>query len=129
MEYFAALAMSLVLFGVAPVLAADVDGKWTGTVMTPMGDFPVAYEFKAEGAMLTGSTMGPDGGQIPIKNGKIDGNNISFQVSLDFGGMPLELYVQGSDLGQRDYDHRRLRGDAVRVHGQERLTDVEKWVK
>jgi hypothetical protein len=95
MKYFAAFGLALVLFGVAPVLAADVDGKWTGTVMTPMGDFPVAYEFKAEGTALTGSTTGPDGGQIPIKNGKIDGNSISFQVSLDFGGMPLELSYKG----------------------------------
>ena len=26
----------------APAFAADVDGKWTGTVSTPMGDLPVA---------------------------------------------------------------------------------------
>jgi hypothetical protein len=79
----------------APALAADVDGKWTGTLTTPMGDVPMAYEFKADGTTLTGTTLGPDGGQLPIKNGKVDGSNISFSVALDFGGMPLELSYKG----------------------------------
>jgi len=95
MKVIAAFTLGLILFAAAPALAHDVDGKWAGTVSTPMGDFPVAYEFKADGAKLTGSTMGPDGGQIPIKDGKVDGSNISFSVTLDFGGMPLELTYKG----------------------------------
>jgi hypothetical protein len=75
--------------------AADVDGKWTGTVSTPMGDLPVQYEFKADGAMLTGTTLGFDGGSVPIKNGKVDGNKISFTVTFDFGGMTLDLSYTG----------------------------------
>ena len=95
MKLIAALALGLVLFAAAPALAHDVDGKWAGTVNTPMGDFPVAYEFKSDGAKLTGSTTGPDGGQVPIKDGKIDGNTITFTVSFDFGGMPLDLSYKG----------------------------------
>jgi hypothetical protein len=60
-----------------------------------MGEIPVGFEFKADGTTLTGTTLGPDGGQIPIKNGKIDGSTISFLVSLDFGGMPLDLSYKG----------------------------------
>lgn len=88
------LVLGLVLLAV-PAFAADVDGKWAGTVSTPMGDLPVAYEFKADGATLTGTTLGIDGGQVAIKDGKVDGNNISFSVTLDFGGMPLELTYKG----------------------------------
>jgi hypothetical protein len=55
----------------------------------------VGFQFKSDGANLTGSTTGPDGMQVPIKNGKIDGNKISFLVSLDFGGMPLDLNYTG----------------------------------
>ena len=95
MKAIATLALGLVLLAATPALAHDVDGKWAGTVATPMGDFPVAYEFKAEGTMLTGSTLGPDGGQIPIKNGKVDGNTITFAVTLDFGGMTLDLSYKG----------------------------------
>jgi opacity protein-like surface antigen len=79
----------------APAFAADVDGKWTGTVSTPMGDLPVQYEFKADGATLTGTTLGFDGGSVPIKNGKVDGSKIAFTVTFDFGGMTLDLSYTG----------------------------------
>ena len=85
----------LVLLSAVPARAADVDGKWAGSLSTPNGDVAVGFDFKSDGAMLTGSTTGPDGSAIPIKNGKIDGNKISFLVSLDFGGMPFELSYNG----------------------------------
>jgi len=89
-----AIVVGLLLLA-APAFAADVDGKWSGTVSTPMGDIPVAYEFKAEGATLTGTTLGIDGGNVPLKDGKVDGNNISFNVTLDFGGMAIDLSYKG----------------------------------
>ena len=85
----------LVLLYAVPARAADVDGKWTGSLATPNGDVNVGFDFKSDGAALTGSTTGPDGGAIPIKDGKIDGNKISFLVSLDVGGMPFELSYNG----------------------------------
>jgi hypothetical protein len=85
----------LVLLYAVPARAADVDGKWTGSLSTPNGDVTVAFDLKADGVALTGSMTGPDGMAIPIKNGKIDGNKIGFLVSLDFGGMPLDLNYSG----------------------------------
>jgi hypothetical protein len=78
-----------------PAFAAEVDGTWSGTVNTPNGDVPVGFTFKADGAKLTGTTTGPDGMEVAIKDGKVDGNNISFAVALDFGGMPFELTYKG----------------------------------
>ena len=89
-----AIVVGLLLLA-APAFAADVDGKWTGTVSTPMGDLPVQYEFKADGTTLTGTTLGFDGGSIPIKNGKVDGEKISFTVTCAFGGMTLDLSYTG----------------------------------
>jgi hypothetical protein len=77
------------------IFAHDVDGKWAGNMSTPNGDVPVSLTFKADGAKLTGSTSGPDGASIPIADGKIDGNNLSFTVTFDFGGMPLMLSYKG----------------------------------
>ncbi len=88
----AALALMLVA---APARAADVDGKWTGSLDTPMGAVQVGFNFKADGATLSGTTTGPDGSEIAIKNGKIDGDKISFLVSIDFGGMSLDLNYTG----------------------------------
>jgi hypothetical protein len=77
------------------VFAADVDGKWAGTMSTPMGDVPVAFTFKADGKTLNGTTAGPDGGDVKIADGKVDGNNISFTITFDFGGMPIVLSYKG----------------------------------
>jgi hypothetical protein len=87
-------ALALLLTAVS-VFAADVDGKWSGSVSTPNGDFPVGFAFKADGAKLTGTMEGMDGMNIPIADGKVDGANISFTVTLDFGGMPLVLNYKG----------------------------------
>src|SRR4029077_6148458 len=43
----------------------------------------------------TGTTTGPDGAEVPIKNGKIDGDKISFVVTVDFGGMMFDLNYTG----------------------------------
>ena len=86
------LAIAMLL--AASAFAAPVDGNWSGTMSTPMGDVPVGFSFKADGATLTGTTTGPDG-DIKITDGKVDGNNISFTVSFDFGGMPLVLTYKG----------------------------------
>jgi len=106
--------MKLRLLGILFLLAmaafaADVDGKWTGSVSTPGGDFPVAFTFKADGATLTGSTTGPDGGEVAIKEGKVDGKNISFQVTFDFGGMPFTLNYKGVVDGEKI----NMKGDAM----------------
>jgi len=89
-----ALILGLLLLA-APAFAADVDGKWTGTMSTPGGDFPLTFTFKADGAKLTGSMTGMDGMEIPITNGKVDGNQISYTVTIDFGGMALEMIYKG----------------------------------
>ena len=103
-RFTTALVLAFTLVA-APAFAADVDGKWAGTISTPGGDFPVAFEFKSDGTTLTGttptaslpstSTMSPDGMSINIKDGKNDGDKVTFGVSLDFGGMPLDIAYSG----------------------------------
>jgi hypothetical protein len=83
------------LFVAVAAFAAGVDGKWSGSVSTPGGDFPVAFTFKADGAKLTGTMQGMDGMDIKIADGKVDGDKIGFSVTLDFGGMPFTLVYTG----------------------------------
>ena len=106
MKFFASAAALLLL--TVSAFAADVDGKWTGSVSTPNGDFPVSFNFKADGAMLNGTMAGPDGGDIAIKDGMIDGANISFWLSLDFGGNALKLTYKGVVAA----DQIKISGDA-----------------
>jgi len=87
-------AFALMLVAV-PARAADVDGKWSGSLDTPMGAVEVGFNLKAEGTTLSGTTTGPDGSEIAIKNGKVEGDKVSFLVSIDFGGMTLDLNYTG----------------------------------
>jgi hypothetical protein len=89
------LAVGLLVLAAGSAFAADVDGKWSGSISTPNGDFPQSFTFKADGPTLTGSMAGMDGAPIPIKDGKVDGANISFSVTLDFGGMMFVLNYKG----------------------------------
>src|ERR1051325_252867 len=88
-------SLLILLIAAATLYAADVDGTWTGTVSGPQGDFPVSFTFKAEGTKLTGSTAGFDGSAVPIQDGKVDGNTITFNVTFDFGGMPCMISYKG----------------------------------
>ncbi len=90
MRYFAmTAALFLILTGMC--FAADIDGTWTGSMDMGGQSMPISYTFKAEGTTLTGSMPGmpgPDGGAakpMPIKDGKIDGKNISFSVVFNMG--------------------------------------------
>jgi hypothetical protein len=93
MRFFAIVLALLILSMTA--YAADVDGTWNGIIQGPMGDVPLTFKFKADGAKLTGSTLGFDGAEVPIQDGKIDGNTITFSVTFDFGGMPFMLSYKG----------------------------------
>ena len=81
MKYFSFVVAFLLLAGFA--LAADIDGKWAGEIVGQ--SMEIAFKFKAEGTTLTGVHI-VNGQETPIKDGKIDGNNISFTVTLDLGG-------------------------------------------
>ena len=95
-SYMKLLSTALLLMAITTAAyGADVDGKWTGTFSGPGGEMPLSFTFKADGAKLTGTTLGLDGMDVPIKDGKIDGNNISFTVAFDFGGMPFEIAYKG----------------------------------
>ena len=88
--------LSIVLgMSVALPAVADVTGTWTGTMATPNGDVPVSYTFVEEGATLTGFTPAPDGTQIPLTDGKVDGDKISFVINVDFNGMPFTMSYTG----------------------------------
>jgi len=88
------LLLALLLMS-APAFAANVDGDWSGSFDSPNGPVAISYTFKADGAKLTGTTTGPDGAKVAIKDGKIDGANISFAVDVDMGGNAMTLKYTG----------------------------------
>jgi hypothetical protein len=90
-----ALVCGLLLAVALPAFAADVDGKWKGSLDTPQGPIEVNFTFKADGAKLIGSTTGPDGKELALKNGKVDGDKISFTLEVDMQGNLLTFEYTG----------------------------------
>jgi hypothetical protein len=94
-----------VLFlGLAAVLlssvaaAADVSGKWKAEFTTPDGTPRVnTFNFKANGGTLTGTVAGAQD-ETAIKNGKIDGDEISFTAERPFGSFTYKGKVTGNEI-------------------------------
>lgn len=91
--------------------AQDVNGKWTGKVMD---QFDVAYNFKADGEKLTGTTTGPDGNEIALKDGKIKGNDLEFTINI----MENDVKIAG-----------KLEGEVIKLKFKIMDNDVELVLK
>jgi hypothetical protein len=91
-------------------VAADLNGKWTGAVKTPNGDFPLSYTFTVDGGKLTG-TAEAQNTSTAISDGKINGTDFSF--NLDFNGTSLKntgKYYGDSITVEVDYQGTMLHG-------------------
>ena len=82
----------------AAALAASIDGVWTATFNTQIGEQHYTYTFKADGEKLTG-TAKCDFGETTIEDGVIKGNDISFTENLDFQGQKLNIKYTGKVNG------------------------------
>ena len=58
----------------------------------------LGFTFKANGSELTGTHKGPQGNEIPITEGKIDGDKISFIVKVT-GQMEMKIKYDGKITG------------------------------
>jgi hypothetical protein len=77
------LAFTCLAFGL------DLCGKWTGK----SGDgYPLVLTLKSEGAQISGTMLGADGKtEYPLKDTKLDGENLSFTVDSEWQGSPVQL--------------------------------------
>ncbi len=88
MKKFILLTLAVAILGLFNVVsAADATGKWTASSQAPDGTTRTqTFDLKADGAALTGTVSGGRGEPTPIQNGKVDGDNISFEVTRSRGG-------------------------------------------
>lgn len=88
-------------FGMA-AFAADVDGVWTAKVDGPEGEENYVYTFKADGNVLTGTAQSDEyENAVQLKDGVINGNDISFTEKLDFDGEELVIKYKGKINGDK----------------------------
>ncbi len=109
----------------AVLLGADVTGKWSGTaVMARDGethDQSAYFVLKQEGSAITGTAGPSEGDQHPLKDGRIEGNDITFEVEHEgASNVRVRLKVDGDDhmtgeaTGETDEGQFRVKLDMKR---------------
>lgn len=104
------LAALFIALGNAAALAADFNGKWTAQVETPRGTQTLTFNFHVDGSALTG-TVSTRRGDADIQNGKVDGDNISFDEVLNFNGNDFKIAYTGKADGADSIQFSRQAGD------------------
>ena len=82
--------------------AADVTGQWTTEFNTQVGVQKYTFDLKAKGEELTGTAaferMG-EKGTAELKEGKVQGDKITFVEMLDFQGTAVRIEYTGQLAG------------------------------
>ena len=99
---------------------ADIDGPWQTKITLQDGtDLDLKYDYKTDGEKLTGTVEGP-AGQLEIKDGKIDGDKITYKLTIGDNEVSYEgtavdgainLKSHGGPFGDRQYTLKRPVGD------------------
>jgi hypothetical protein len=91
----------LVLLGLCALTAyaSDVTGTWKGTAESPVGTVERTFVFKVDGNKLTGETSSNMFGKSTIDDGKVDGDAITFSISINFQGNAAKVTYKGKVNG------------------------------
>lgn len=90
---------ALSLFLSACLHAADLSGIWTGQTTSRFGDIEdVFFKFSQSGPALTGKVYG-DKESTPIGDGKVEGDQISFTITVELNGGPRVTRYAGKIVG------------------------------
>ncbi|MEJ7605922.1 MAG: hypothetical protein WKF37_06570 [Bryobacteraceae bacterium] len=93
-------AMILAAVCATTLFAADVTGKWSAEMEGRDGNKrAVTLNLKADGDKLTGTVAGPRGDN-EILDGKISGDDISFNVKMEMNGESRVIPYSGKITGE-----------------------------
>jgi len=87
----------------------SIDGDWKVTVQTPMGSQEQTFTVTTDGDTISGMVKSAMG-DMEIKEGKIDGNNLSWKMDMTVP-MPMTLDVTATVDGDK------ISGQAVSSFG------------
>jgi hypothetical protein len=104
------LFCSVLMLGVvAFVLGSGIDGKWKGIMHGPNGDAEIIFNFQVTGDSLSGTVSSPMG-EMEISNGKVDGDNFSFDVNANNMTISHKCTLMGDSISVEasgmDQDHK-----------------------
>ena len=91
--------------------AQDLTGRWTATAVG--NNVAVTLDLKAAGNLVTGAILNPQSGPAEIRDGKIEGNSISFHVIRTANGATTKILWQGAIEGEEILFTRTVEGAAT----------------
>jgi hypothetical protein len=100
-SYFAAAVVVLILSLPGHLFAAGAAGDWKWQITPQGGDaINMSANFKVDGNKLTGVFLdGFDQQKFDIKDGKIDGDNVSFTVTRPINDQTITVNYSGKLVG------------------------------
>jgi hypothetical protein len=99
MKRHIALSGLLLLFA-SLASAADVAGTWKGAFSFNDQPVPLTIDLKG-GDQITGKIEGFPSGPTEIKDAKLQDDNLSFWVMIQYEGMPVKLVFRGKTAADK----------------------------
>jgi hypothetical protein len=99
LQLTACLALTLAFTASAEDKKSDVTGTWKSSFTNQTGQTREStFKLKAEGEKLTGTVSGRNN-DTAIEEGKIKGDEVSFQVTREFNGNKMVIKYSGKVSG------------------------------
>jgi hypothetical protein len=105
------IAAVIMMVCIVSAWAADVDGKWIAEAPSGQQTSEITLIFKADGTTLTGTldnSVMP--GAIEIKDGKVEGDDVSFHVLRSFNENEMKVVWKGKVSGDEIRFTRAIEG-------------------
>jgi hypothetical protein len=86
-----------VLFCATMLFGASATGTWKGSLTAPDGGHDLTFKLTASGDKLTGtvSDAASGSGELEIREGKIEGDTITFQMLYPYQGDTMKILYKG----------------------------------
>jgi len=78
--------------------AQDASGTWNASIKTEQGELPLVIELAVDGKTLTGTFSNHFMPKIPIQDGTVAGNKLSFTLMLASVTLAYEGVLDGDTL-------------------------------
>jgi hypothetical protein len=99
MRTFATVGLLLMAAGL--LSAADVTGTWKGSFDFNGASVPLTFDMKSADGVVTGIVDGLPSPKVEIKDGKIDGDTVTFWIGIEYQGNPVKLLLKGKVSGEQ----------------------------
>jgi hypothetical protein len=99
------MKQALALLGLLGLLAtllvgADATGKWKGSFEAGGTPRELTFDLKASGDAVTGTVSGVTANPAELKEGKLQGADVSFWFMTEYQGNPIKLVCKGQMAGE-----------------------------